>query len=90
MKGYWYCFSINGKKRLIPIIQYQDHKNLRLHSKNLGSGGIHLPPPPPSVDVLQKNDSGRRGLIVIMIWVQLFYQCQYISKGYLLQPFWLL
>ena len=46
MKDYWYFLCINGKRRLISILQYQNHQNRRLYSEP--------PLPPPSVDVLQK------------------------------------
>ena len=46
-------FGINGKKRLILILKYQNHKNRRLYSENIGRGGTRSYP--PSVDVLQKN-----------------------------------
>ena len=58
MKGYWYVFGIDGKRRLTPISQYQNYKNRWLYSKNLGRSS----PPPPLVDFFTKNGSGRRGL----------------------------
>ena len=58
MKDYWYYFGINGKKRLIPILWYQNDKNRRLYRENLGRGTNQ-----PHVSTLvTKNPLGRRGL----------------------------
>ena len=60
MKCYWYFFGINGTKKLISILQYQNYKNQRLYNKILG-GGNH-----PHRRVT-KNGSGRRGLTYFRI-----------------------
>ena len=58
MKGYWYFFGINKKKRLIHIIlQYPDHKNRRFYSKNPGRGG-HLTPFGKRVTKMAQVDEG--------------------------------
>ena len=48
MKGYWYVFGINGKRRLVPIPPVQKLYGCGLYSKTLGKGG-NQPRPPPSV-----------------------------------------
>ena len=78
----FYYFSINGKRRHIPILLYQNHKNQKLHSKNLGRGNNH---PPPSVDVLQKNDI----LTSLITWCMKKNQKQFDIHFFVSQSFFL-